>query len=101
MKIGIANDLPLAVESLRRALLLRPQHQIIWVANNGAEAVELCARETPDLLLMDLLMPVMDGVEATKRVMNQNPCAILVVTVSVEDNAWRVFEAMGFGAIDA
>jgi two-component system response regulator WspF len=101
MKIGIVNDLPLAVEALQRALMLKPGYQVIWVARNGAEAVELCAKATPDLVLMDLIMPVMDGVETTRRIMAQTPCAILIVTVSVGSNASRVFEAMGHGALDA
>ncbi len=101
MRIGVANDLPLAVEALKRALALKPALRVAWVAHNGAEAVELCAKDTPDLVLMDLLMPVMDGVEATRKIMARSPCAILVVTMSVGANAWRVFEAMGHGALDA
>ena len=101
MRIGLVNDLPLAVEALKRALALKPGHQVAWIARNGAEAVALCAQDTPDLVLMDLLMPVMDGVEATRRIMAASPCAILVVTVSVGANSWRVFEAMGHGALDA
>lgn len=101
MKIGIVNDLPVATEALRRAIGLKPEHHVIWVANNGAEAVAMCNKQRPDLVLMDLLMPVMDGVEATRRIMASTPCAILIVTVSVGNNAWRVFEAMGHGALDA
>jgi len=101
MKIGIVNDLPMAVEALRRALTQKPGHQVVWVARNGAEAVEQCARATPDLVLMDMVMPGMDGVETTRRIMAQTPCAILIVTVSVGSNASRVFEAMGQGALDA
>jgi two-component system response regulator WspF len=101
VRIAIVNDLALAVEALKRALALKPAHSLAWVARNGAEAVELCAKDTPDLILMDLIMPVMDGVEATRRIMAKTPCAILVVTVSVGANAWRVFEAMGHGALDA
>ncbi|MFC3108486.1 chemotaxis response regulator protein-glutamate methylesterase [Undibacterium arcticum] len=101
MKIGIVNDLPIAVEMLRRVLSLQPEHQVIWVANDGEQAVDLCAWQTPDLVLMDLVMPSMDGVEATRRIMKQTPCAILIVTVDVGVNAGRVYAAMGHGALDA
>jgi chemotaxis response regulator CheB len=101
MRIGIVNDLPLAVEALRRALALKPQHQVAWIARDGAEAVDLCAQDRPDLILMDLFMPGMPGVEATRRIMAETPCAILIVTVNVGRNASSVFEAMGHGALDA
>ncbi|MGA4637287.1 chemotaxis response regulator protein-glutamate methylesterase [Pseudomonas solani] len=101
MRIGIANDMPLAVEALRRALAREPAHQIVWIAGNGGEAVRFCQEDTPDLVLMDLLMPEMDGTEATRRIMAQSPCAILIVTVDKEQNIHRVFEAMGHGALDA
>jgi two-component system response regulator WspF len=100
MKIAIVNDMPLAVEALRRALAFEPAHQVLWVASNGAEAVRLCAENTPDLILMDLIMPVMDGVEATRRIMAESPCAIVIVTVDRQQNVHRVFEAMGHGALD-
>jgi two-component system response regulator WspF len=100
MKIAIVNDMPLAVEALRRALAFEPAHQVVWVAGNGAEAVRLCAENTPDLILMDLIMPVMDGVEATRRIMAESPCAIVIVTVDRQQNVHRVFEAMGHGALD-
>ncbi|PMX08107.1 chemotaxis response regulator protein-glutamate methylesterase [Pseudomonas sp. FW215-L1] len=100
MKIAIVNDMPLAVEALRRALAFEPAHQVVWVASNGAEAVRLCAEDTPDLILMDLIMPVMDGVEATRRIMAESPCAIVIVTVDRQQNVHRVFEAMGHGALD-
>jgi two-component system, chemotaxis family, response regulator WspF len=101
MRIGIVNDLPIAAEALQRALASRPDHHVIWIARNGLEAIECCARQLPDLVLMDLMMPEMDGVEATRRIMADTPCAILIVTVSVGANAWRTFEAMGHGALDA
>ncbi|VVN19076.1 Chemotaxis response regulator protein-glutamate methylesterase [Pseudomonas fluorescens] len=100
MKIAIVNDMPMAVEALRRALAFEPAHQVLWVARNGAEAVQLCAENTPDLILMDLIMPVMDGVEATRRIMAESPCAIVIVTVDRQQNVHRVFEAMGHGALD-
>jgi chemotaxis response regulator CheB len=101
MKIGIVNDVAMAAEALRRALALAPEHQIVWTARDGAEAVEMCASHTPDLVLMDLIMPGMGGVEATRRIMAATPCMILIVTYSVDSNAAQVFEAMGYGALDA
>ena len=100
MRIAIVNDMPMAVEALRRALAFEPAHEVVWVAGNGAEAVHQCALDTPDLILMDLIMPVMDGVEATRRIMAETPCAIVIVTVDRQQNVHRVFEAMGYGALD-
>jgi two-component system response regulator WspF len=99
--MNIVNDLPLAVEAMRRAIALRPEHRVLWVATDGAQAVDFCIAQPPDVVLMDLIMPKFDGVEATRRIMARAPCAILVVTSSVGANAWRVYEAMAAGALDA
>lgn len=101
MRIAIVNDMKMAVEALRRAVESYPGYEVAWVAMNGVEAVKSCARDVPDLILMDLIMPEMDGVEATQQIMAKSPCAILVVTSSVTQNAALVFQAMGLGALDA
>ena len=101
MRIAIVNDMLLAVEAMRRVLDGAEGHQVAWTARTGAEAVERCAQDRPDLVLMDLMMPEMDGVEATRRIMARTPCAIVVVTANVNDHASKVFEAMGAGALDA
>jgi two-component system response regulator WspF len=101
MRIAIVNDMPLAVEALRRVLAQAPQHQLAWTAVDGVEAVEMARRDRPDIILMDLVMPRMNGVEATRRIMAEAPCAILVVTSDVDSNAAQVFAAMGKGALDA
>jgi two-component system, chemotaxis family, response regulator WspF len=101
VRIAIVNDLRLAVEALRRVVSSVPGYEIAWVALDGQEAVTKCASDVPDLILMDLIMPVMDGVEATCRIMRDSPCAILVVTATVSGNAAKVFAAMGGGALDA
>ncbi|MHB9027187.1 MAG: chemotaxis-specific protein-glutamate methyltransferase CheB [Candidatus Latescibacterota bacterium] len=101
MRIAIVNDLQLAVEVLRRVIRSDPDYEIAWIALDGREAVDKCARDLPDLILMDLIMPVMDGIQATCAIMRETPCPILVVTATVAGNAARVFEAMGCGALDA
>ena len=101
MKIGIVNDLAICVQSLKKVLASAPEHEVVWVANNGLQAVERCKKLTPDLVLMDLLMPVMNGVEATRKIMQSTPCPILVVTSTVTGNSAKVFEAMSAGALDA
>src|SRR6266436_5382386 len=101
MRIAIVNDLLMAVEAMRRVMVKAGRDQVAWIARDGAEAVSKCAEDRPDLILMDLIMPTMDGVEATRRIMASTPCPIVVVTANVSDNSSKVFEAMGAGALDA
>ena len=101
MRIAIVNDMQLAIEAMRRVITRDARHEVAWIAHDGEEALARCKRDRPDLILMDLVMPHMDGVEATRQIMATAPCAIVVVTASVTDHAGKVFEAMGAGALDA
>lgn len=100
MRIGIVNDLRLACEALRRAVLSSGRHSIAWIALDGQEAIDRARADRPDLILMDLIMPKVDGVEATRQIMRDAPCPILVVTSTVTGNISKVYEAMGLGALD-
>lgn len=101
MRIAIVNDMSRAIEILKRIILDSSVHKLAWIARTGNEAVRKCEEDKPDLILMDLFVPDMDGVEATRRIMYASPCPILVVTATMEDHAGKIFEAMGYGALDA
>lgn len=101
MRIGIVNDMKAACEALRRVIDSLPDHEVAWTAGDGVEAVALAKRDRPDLILMDLLMPHLDGAQATRQIMATAPCAILVVTATVSGNISLVYDAMGYGALDA
>jgi two-component system response regulator WspF len=100
MNIAIVNDSVLAVEAIRRVVASEPRHRVLWTARDGREAVMRCKAEQPDLILMDMLMPNVDGIEATRQIMLAHPCPILVVTASVRGNSSAIFQAMGAGALD-
>ncbi|GAT35052.1 two-component system, chemotaxis family [Terrimicrobium sacchariphilum] len=101
MRIAIVNDSLTAVALLKEVIAAEEGFAEAWVAVDGSEAVQKCRDDVPDIILMDLVMPVLGGVEATRQIMRETPCPILVVTGSVEGNVSAVFEAMGAGAVDA
>ncbi len=101
MRIGIVNDAVMAREALRRVVASAPGHVLAWLAKDGAEAIDRAREEPVDLILMDLFMPGIDGVEATRRIMAESPCAIVVVTATVSGHLSKVYQALGYGALDA
>ena len=101
MRIGIVNAVPSVAETLREFIGRQPGCEVIWSAHDGAKGVALCEESTPDLLLMDLIMPEMSGVEATRKIMARTPCAILIVAKDVVNHARAMCEALGHGAVDA
>ena len=96
MKILIADDHALFRDSLR-SLLSSHDHEVVGEASTGEEAVELCRRLTPDVVLMDLTMPGMNGLEATRRVVEAVP-GTKVVILTASDDEDHLFEAIKAGA---
>ena len=101
MRVAIVNDVEHDLETLRRIVESIPGYEVAWLARDGEEAVARFPLEVPDAVLMDLHMPGMNGVEATRRLMALYPRPIMIVASSVESNVSMVFEAMGHGAMDA
>ena len=100
MRIAIANDNDVNRTTLKHIIETRTNNEVVWSAVDGADAIKKCKNDTPDLILMDMIMPAKNGVEASRVIMSETPCAILIVTASVTDNASMIFEAMSYGALD-
>ena len=97
IRILVTDDQALFREGLRTLLSLERDFEIVGEAANGAEAVEAARTLRPDLVLMDLRMPVMGGVEATRRVREVSPLSrVLVLTTFHEDE--EIFDALRAGA---
>ena len=81
IRVLICDDQALVRAGFRAILGSRPEIEIVGEAENGAEAVALAERRRPDVILMDIRMPVLDGVEATRRLVAEgSPARILVLT---------------------
>jgi len=100
MRIAIANDNDANLMVLKHVIEKKTEHDVAWTAADGLEAIEKCKQDTPDMILMDMIMPGVNGVQACQAIMKETPCAILIVTASVTGNAAMIFEAMSFGALD-
>ena len=80
MKIIIADDDSIIREGLKMIISSQPDFEVTGVACNGAEAVELCRKYKTDIALLDIRMPVMDGIEAAKIMLEENLCKPLLLT---------------------
>lgn len=101
MKIAIVSHLKLVQEILKQVISPISHYELIWTAWDGQEALKKSIENPPDLILMDLIMPNISGVESTRLIMETSPCAIIIVTETIENNANLIYEAMGYGALDA
>jgi two-component system, NarL family, response regulator LiaR len=83
--ILIADDHPLVRQALKNLIETQPDMTVVAQAGNGREAVELAGKLMPDVVIMDIGMPVMDGLEATRQIKTHHPkVAILVLTVHTD-----------------
>lgn len=100
IRVLLVDDSPLALYFLQRVLARTPDISVVGTALNGREALPLVASLSPDVICVDLHMPVMNGLEFTRAVMASTPRPILVVSVSVEPGAPGVFKLLEAGAVD-
>ena len=98
IRVLLVDDHNLVRAGLAGLLASTGDMAVVGEAENGSRAVELAAELEPDVVLMDLSMPVMDGVEATREIIRHRPESVVVVLTSFSDHA-RVTEALRAGAV--
>jgi two-component system chemotaxis response regulator CheB len=101
IRVLVVDDSPLMCKILTNVMNCDPQILVVGVAIDGKQAVGLVPRLKPDIITMDIDMPVMDGFEATKQIMANNPTPILIVSSTVfKAGMEKVFKAISHGALD-
>jgi DNA-binding NarL/FixJ family response regulator len=98
IRVLIAEDHALVRAGLSELLANRDDVEVVGEAANGAEAVERAVELAPDVVLMDLSMPEVDGIEATRRIAVEAPNANVVVLTSFSDRE-RILQALDAGAV--
>jgi DNA-binding NarL/FixJ family response regulator len=97
IRVLIVDDQEVVCEGLRAILGTAPTIEVVGIAHDGAKAIEMVARLSPDLVLMDLKMPIMNGIHATRTIHNQFPQVKVLVLTTYDADEW-VFDAIRAGA---
>lgn len=98
LKLIIAEDEPVARQAMARLFDLETDIKVVGEAGNGEEAIELARRTLPDVILMDIRMPKLDGIRATQAIKQEMPNVAIVILTIYDDDA-NVFQAIKSGAI--
>lgn len=97
IRVLICDDQMIVCEGLKMILETDPQVEVVAIANDGEEALELVEKHKPDLVLMDLKMPRMNGVIATRHIMQTNPEVKVLILTTYDDEEW-IMDAVRSGA---
>jgi DNA-binding NarL/FixJ family response regulator len=90
INILIVDDQSLVREGIASLLAIQPGINILGTAENGQEAVRFVQQEQPDVILMDIRMPVMDGIAAAEAILKENPSQIILMLTTLEDDEYIV-----------
>jgi len=98
IKVMVVDDHPVVRDGLKNMLLVFDDLELIFEAKDGSEALALCREDLPDVILMDIIMPGMDGIQTTRAILDQYPqMKIIILTSYTEDKL--VQESLEAGAI--
>jgi DNA-binding NarL/FixJ family response regulator len=97
IRLAVVDDHVIVRNGLEQLLATTDDIELVGMAANGLEAIDLVAKLKPDVVLMDLSMPEMDGIEATKRIVAEYPDVRVLVLTSFSDQS-RIMEALRAGA---
>lgn len=100
MRIAVVSDEPNEIELLSKIILEIDTVELAWVAYSGDEAIKRLSKDKPDLILLKLIMPKLNGAETTKLIMQNHATSIIMMTSSLTSNRAKLFDAMGYGALD-
>ncbi len=100
IKVLVVDDSAVAREFISQLLAADPQIEVVGAVGDGAEAIAFVNREKPDVITMDINMPVMNGLEATRRIMEMQPLPIVIVSANWDPGeVATTFKAMEAGAL--
>jgi len=96
--VFLADDHPILRDGLRSLLSDQPDIEVVGDAANGLEALEGVLKLQPDIVLMDIAMPMLDGIEVTAKILEENP-SIKVIILSIYDTSEHIYKALRAGAV--
>ncbi|MHB8170457.1 MAG: protein-glutamate methylesterase/protein-glutamine glutaminase [Thermincolia bacterium] len=99
-KVLIVEDSAFMRKIITNILTADPQLEVVATARNGQEGVQLCAELKPDVVTMDIEMPVMDGLIALEQIMEKNPVSVVMLSSLTSEGADATMKALELGAVD-
>lgn len=100
IRVLIVDDSPTKREIIAKMIEMDENMEVVGSAKDGIEAVNKCRNLQPDVVTMDIRMPVMDGIEATKRIMMEVPTPIVIVSSTAKPQVKHTMDALSIGALD-
>ena len=97
IKVMIADDQEIVRAGLKMILSLHEEIELVGEASNGDELLKIIDKNTPEVVLMDIRMPVMNGIEATKRLKHKYPEIKIVILTTFNEDQY-IFEGLQYGA---